>query len=479
MSDLSFDPLVLGHRLRHLRAERGLTLAELGERVGRKAPYLSQVENGKREPTLSLVSALAEALGADMGELLDPSPPSRRAELEILLARALEDPAYRELGLPRLTPSARLPDEALEHIVRLHAELQRQRGVRAQTPEEARKGNAALREDMRARGNYFADIEAVAADALDAAGYPGTGPVSQRVLLDVAGHFGFAVHPVMDLPGSMRSLTDLRHRRIYIPQRDELDARQARTVVLQTLGHFALAHADPADFGEFLRQRVEANYFAGAMLIPERAAVPALQAAKEARRLSVEDLEELFGVSYEMAAHRFTNLSTRHLDIPVHFVRSDGDGIIWKAYENNGVPFPTDPDGAIEGQRLCKRWATRQVFSSDEKFSLHYQYTDTPAGTYWCVTYLEADRQPHHAITVGARFADAQYFTGRQTTRRSRSDCPDGPCCRRPDPTLSVKWDGMAWPSPRPHSHVLAALPAGTFPGVDLTEAYEFLERQG
>ena len=39
------------------------------------------------------------------------------------------------------------------------------------------------------------------------------------------------------------------------------------------------------------------------------------------------------------------------------------------------------------------------------------------------------------------------------------------------------RWDGMAWPSARAHSHVLLALPAGSFPGVDETDVYEFLDR--
>jgi hypothetical protein len=35
----------------------------------------------------------------------------------------------------------------------------------------------------------------------------------------------------------------------------------------------------------------------------------------------------------------------------------------------------------------------------------------------------------------------------------------------------------MAWPSARAHSHILSALPTGSFPGVDETDVYEFLER--
>lgn len=472
------DPLVFGQRLRARRRAMDLTLAQLGDRVGKQAPYLSKIENGHTEPNLSLLSALAAALDTTVGDLLENSAPNRRAQLEIDLERVQDDPLYAALGLERLKPAAGLPDEAIEHILRLFAEVRRRAQIRARTPEEARQGNAELRVRMRERDNYFAEIEQVARQALEKAGYATTRPLTRRAVDDLAALFGFTVEVVGDLPTSTRSLTDLRNRRIFVPQRDEYGTATTRSVVFQTLGHFALDHSDPTDFGEFLRQRVEANYFAGAMLVPERPAVAMLQAAKAERDLCVEDLAEAFNVSYEMAAHRFTNLATRHLGIATHFVRSDSAGVMWKAYENDDVPFPADPDGAIEGQLLCRRWGTRRVFASRQKFATHYQYTDTPVGTYWCGTYLEAGREPRHAVTVGTRFADALYFRGRTTEHRVQSACPDGPCCRVPPADLAARWDQKVWPSPRPHSHVLAALPAGTFPGVDLTEAYEFLERR-
>jgi acyl-CoA synthetase (AMP-forming)/AMP-acid ligase II len=41
----------------------------------------------------------------------------------------------------------------------------------------------------------------------------------------------------------------------------------------------------------------------------------------------------------------------------------------------------------------------------------------------------------------------------------------------------SARWEGQAWPSARAHSHVLLALPSGSFPGVDEADVFEFLER--
>ncbi|RPI20231.1 MAG: helix-turn-helix domain-containing protein, partial [Actinobacteria bacterium] len=77
------DPLVFGQRVRHYRKERGLTLAALGLLVEKPVPYLSMVENGKREPKLGLMNALAAALDVAVADLLSPEAPTHRARLEV------------------------------------------------------------------------------------------------------------------------------------------------------------------------------------------------------------------------------------------------------------------------------------------------------------------------------------------------------------------------------------------------------------
>ena len=185
----------------------------------------------------------------------------------------------------------------------------------------------------------------------------------------------------------------------------------------------------------------------------------------------------MFSVSYEMAAHRFTNLATHHLGLPCHFVKNDEGGIIYKAYENDGVVFPADVTGAIEGQRMCRQWAGRQVFAAADRFSPHYQYSDTPSGTYWCAAFVDASREHGFAITLGVPFEHSRWFRGRETLARRTSACPDGECCQRPPAGLAARWEGWAWPSARAHSHVLSALPTGSFPGVDDADVFAFLER--
>ena len=481
------DTLILGQRVRHERRRRGLTLAELGDLVGRPAPYLSQLENGRIEPRLSLLGELAAALGCSVGGLLEPEPPSRRADLEVRLARMQQTEAYRELQLPELKATARLPDAALEHLVTLHEAWRA--GARAAGPtaggtaaDPVRRANTVLRAQMRARDNYYGEIEEVASEALRAVSYPGAGPISERILLDLAAHFGYRIDRVRDIPRSTRSVTDLRRRVIYIPQRDELPTRAARSVVLSTLGHFALDHSDPVTIEDYLRQRVESNYFAGAVLAPESPAVSLLQEAAATNDIAVQDLKDIFYVSYEMAAHRLTNLATRHLGIPMHFMRADEEGLISKAYENDNVPFPTAVDGSLEGVRVPSSWAPRQVFHSVDTYATHAQYTDTTTGDYFCVTQVDTTRDLGHTVTVGTIDAHARLFRGSETTRRFTTAAAAGD--RSLAPGTALRQAGQVWASARDREFVLGpqASPDGALapsPGVAMSEVHAFLDRHG
>ena len=268
----AIDPLVFGHRLRHLRKAKGMTLDQLGAVIGRPAPFLSLMENGKREPRLSTINNLAAALGTTPSHLLNPEAPTERARLELALARAQSDPLYESFGLPHLKPGRRVPDLVLDHLTTIFEALKSRTTVTAATPEAARRANNELRAHLEAGDNYIADIEQVAGDALATIDYPGGGALSQGTLTALAAHFGFTVHADAGVPSSLQSVTDLANRAIYIPQRDSMRTREARIVILRTLGHFVLGHQEPGDYREFLHQRVAANYFARAVLVPESAA---------------------------------------------------------------------------------------------------------------------------------------------------------------------------------------------------------------
>jgi predicted transcriptional regulator/transcriptional regulator with XRE-family HTH domain len=476
MSSDATDPVTLGHRIRHHRLERGLTLDDLGTRVSLAGSQLSLIENGKREPRLSQLGELAQALGVSLATLLDSAPPSPRAALEIELDRAQRSALYSGLALPRVKPTKGMADDALTALVGLHRELQRRASDAIATPEEARRANTELRAWMRARNNYLPDIDALAEKQIKAAGHS-VGAVTHRTVSIMAERLGFQLLYVNDLPHSTRSVTDLANGRIYLPPASIPGGHGLRAMALQAMAHRLLGHERPSSYAEFLQQRLEINYFSAGCLMPRTAAVEFLAKAKKDRNLAVEDFRDAFGVTHEAAALRMTNLATSTLDMPLHFLRVDGDGAIAKAYENDGLPLPTDVTGAVEGQILCRRWSARAAFDRTNRTTELYQYTDTPAGTFWCATQTGTTSDGEFSISVGVPFAQAKWFRGRETVTRAVSTCPDPACCKTPRPEQAERWADHAWPSARLHAHVLSPLPSGTFPGVDDAEVYAFLER--
>ena len=470
------DRLTLGRRIRHFRTVRSMTLDQLARQTGTAPSQLSLIENGHREPRLSLLGEIATALHVEVADLIAPEPPSRRAALEIALDRAQRSQAYTGLGLPAVRPSRGMPLEALEALVGLHAELDRRERQSIATPEEARRANTELRLWMRERDNYLPAIEQIGEDLARAAGYT-VGALTHRAVARIAAQLGFQILHVDDLPHSTRTVTDLEGGRIYLPPASIPGGHGLRSLALQAIGHRVLGHDRPVSYADFLRQRLEINYFAASCLMPRSAALEFLGAAKRAKDLAIEDFRDAFGVTHEAAAHRFTNLATSELGLPVHFLRVDDDGALARGYENDGVGFATDPTGSIEGQPVCRHWAARVALSRHDRTTEFHQYTDTPEGTFWCTAQTGVSEAGQFSITIGVPFAHASWFRGRDTKLRTQSRCPDPSCCRRPDTALAARWSDHSWPSARLHAQILSPLPQGTFPGVDDAEVYAFLDR--
>jgi transcriptional regulator with XRE-family HTH domain len=60
----------MGMRLRKLRKARKMSQAALAERAHLTRAYVTRLEAGRQDPSLSTINALARALGVPMTELL-------------------------------------------------------------------------------------------------------------------------------------------------------------------------------------------------------------------------------------------------------------------------------------------------------------------------------------------------------------------------------------------------------------------------
>lgn len=60
------------NRLRVLRAERGWSQADLGERIGVSRQAVNAIETGKHDPSLLLAFRIAQVFSARLEDIFDP-----------------------------------------------------------------------------------------------------------------------------------------------------------------------------------------------------------------------------------------------------------------------------------------------------------------------------------------------------------------------------------------------------------------------
>ena len=63
------DAKTLGERMRELRLERNLSLRQLAVRIDKSAPFISDIELGRRFPSPEVLTDIAQALEVDEGDL--------------------------------------------------------------------------------------------------------------------------------------------------------------------------------------------------------------------------------------------------------------------------------------------------------------------------------------------------------------------------------------------------------------------------
>jgi transcriptional regulator with XRE-family HTH domain len=98
--------------MRAIRARRGLTLAQLAERLGVTEGACSHWETGRRLPSIEQVRRIAMALDVDLAELVADDPAfavSAQEQRALDLLRAIPD-RQRELALRLLEQMANNPE---------------------------------------------------------------------------------------------------------------------------------------------------------------------------------------------------------------------------------------------------------------------------------------------------------------------------------------------------------------------------------
>ena len=61
----------LGKNLKRIRIAKGISQGEIGRRLEVDKSFVSNIENGKTNPTLATIAKIAKAIGVSVGELME------------------------------------------------------------------------------------------------------------------------------------------------------------------------------------------------------------------------------------------------------------------------------------------------------------------------------------------------------------------------------------------------------------------------
>ena len=463
------NKLFLGHKLRALREQHGLTQTALATRLGLSISYLSQLENNQRAITAQVLIALNRDFGIDIAQFADDD----QGRLVADAREALAQPGYATPmpGLQEIKHVAETAPAFLRRFLEQHQALtQRRETARdwhpANTGEPSGGASAVdpqpyetARDFFHYRNNYIDELDR-AAEALattmdlDGGGGDPTPRLTRfleqehRVRLRYTGETGEAEpadhsEVLRQYDPAARILT--LNGSLSGPTRNFMLACQAATLSLgsiidRVLGESGLKSAD----ARAICRAGLVNYAAGALIMPYAAFV-----ARAARlRHDIERLQRHFHTSFEQVCHRLSTLQRPgKRGVPFYFLRVDLAGNITKRHSATRFQFARF-GGA------CPLWNVHEAFGMPGRIMV--QQAEMPDGArYICIARSiikrgGAYRQPnrHFAVGFGCEISHAAalvYTDGLSLDDAAAYDpvgiscrlCPRERCQQRAAPPLS------------------------------------------
>lgn len=374
--------LILGLKLKNLRAERSLSLRQVAARAGLSVSYLSELEQGKKYPKPDKLLHLADALEVPYDELVslrvtDELWPLKKA----VSSEFLQEFPFELFGLER------------EDLVRLISDSPEKAGALIQTVVEVGRRYdvqvehfllAALRSYQQMHANHFQDLEQEASAFRAAQGWSPSEPVDQaslRRLLEREWGYRIDEETITDHPqlGSFRSVfVDGERPTLHVNGR--LLAAQKAFVLGREIGYRRLRLAERAVTSSWIRvesfaqvlNNFKASYFSGALLMDGETLASDLEKLLRQPTWHPELLlasMNRFGATPEMFFYRLTELLPKKFGLDeIFFLRfqrhRDHEGIgLTKVFNLSEVPVPY---GIALSEHYCRRWPGLELLAAPD-----------------------------------------------------------------------------------------------------------------
>ena len=113
-------PKSIGQKVREMRESRMISGAQLAKAAGVEASYVSDIENGKKTPSIAVIKKIGKALGTDPGYFIsekDVLPEDVKGMPAEFLKYAFNDDKREYLRIVKELDEKNLPPETIRRYI--------------------------------------------------------------------------------------------------------------------------------------------------------------------------------------------------------------------------------------------------------------------------------------------------------------------------------------------------------------------------
>ena len=381
--------LIFGLKLRQVRTDKGLSLAELSRKSGLSKSYLNEIENGKKYPKPEKISLLSKYLDHPYDDLVSLKLDKNLAPVgEILQSKLLKEVPLELFGLKESTLIniiATAPQKVTAFITTI-IEI-------AKNYDFSRENFylASVRSFQEANYNYFPHLEDAVILFSKKYGINQQHSIDSNQLETILKEeFSYTI--VNEELQAYSELEDLRS--IYIPKSKtllitkDIDEAQRAFIYAKELAYCYLnftyrLYTFPwikFDNFEQVLNNFYASYFAGSLLIPKNKIVDDLKKIFSKDQFCASDFKALlsnYNASPETVYQRLTNILPHDFNIKNLFFLRFSYNTETDDYALNKelhLAKEQSPSANETNEHYCRRWVSLKVFKDSVAKSSEHEF---------------------------------------------------------------------------------------------------------
>jgi XRE family transcriptional regulator, fatty acid utilization regulator len=375
--------LIFGLKLKQLRLDRNLSLAELAGKSALSASYLNEIENGKKYPKSDKIAALADALNVGYDKLVSLKLTKNLTPIsELLESNILEQLPLDHYGIDVHKLLLQISQAPLQLSALVSTLIEMAKSLEMTQNNFSR---TAIRTYKELNDNFFPELEDAVNKFSKKIKFNFVCPIMFETMHEIiSNEFGYEVDE-NTIPGStefktIRGINIQNGKKSKLLLNKRLTDSQKAFIIGKEIAYNYLNISDRSqiysdirlDSFDQLLNNLRASYFATALIIKKEELLDDLRKFFSNKKFKADFLLSLlnkYNASPEMLLQRITNLLSRYFNINIFFFHrfnSEKRSDVFILSKEIRLNTKENPGGYQTSEHYCRRWLAINVIKDLE-----------------------------------------------------------------------------------------------------------------